>query len=233
MSDKYKYRHRFLTILRLMPRNATLYAGLGVGVVAFFCGVWVVPQYAIGIGANAFFIVFCALSWLKTPLLTADYLKKNARMEDTPALGIILIVAFVVSASIISLTLALFSGTKPDPFQVISGVTSVLTGWFTVQTLGALHYAYEYYQAPDEQGGGDSEVEGGLDFPGDEPPNGVAFMYFSFTIGTSVATSDTRLQSNTMRRRVMVHLVFSHLYNTFLLAFAVNVLMSLGGGGGG
>jgi uncharacterized membrane protein len=57
----------------------------------------------------------------------------------------------------------------------------------------------------------------------------VAFLYFSFTVGTSVATSDTKVSSNAMRRRVMVHAVFSHFYNTILLAAAVNVLLSLGG----
>ncbi|RYD39118.1 MAG: DUF1345 domain-containing protein, partial [Verrucomicrobiaceae bacterium] len=39
---------------------------------------------------------------------------------------------------------------------------------------------------------------GGLDFPGDEAPDGTAFLYFSFTVGTSVATSDTKVSSNAM-----------------------------------
>ena len=73
-------------------------------------------------------------------------------------------------------------------------------------------------------------VEGGFDFPGEDAPDGAAFMYVSYTIGTSVATSDTRCTTNAMRRRVMVHLVFSHLYNTIILAAAVNVMLTLGGG---
>jgi len=71
----------------------------------------------------------------------------------------------------------------------------------------------------------------GLGFPGDEEPDGFAFFYFSFAVGSSVATSDTKVTSNTMRRRVGVHSVLSHLYNTIILASAVNVVMALGGGG--
>lgn len=217
---------------QVMPRHATLYIGLALGIVALAVALWLAPQYAISIGANGLFVGFLASTSLKLPHLTAAYLNEHAREEDTPAFGIVLIVLLVVVASVISLILALASGGEPDPIQVASGVASVLLGWFTVQVLGALHYAYEYYQAPDEDDT-DDEVAGGLDFPGDEAPNGVAFMYYSFTVGTSVATSDTKVTSNSMRRRVLLHLVFSHFYNTILLAAAVNVLLSLGSGGGG
>ncbi len=219
------------TLDRLMPRHAQSYIGLGLGIAAFAATVWFAPTYAVGVGANVLFVTFLAITFLKLPRLTADYLREHAREEDTPAPGIFVIVVIVVAASVVSLAMALGTGQQPDPLEVILGVASVILGWFTVQALGALHYAYEYYQAPDEKDS-DADVDGGLDFPGDEEPDGVAFMYFSYTVGTSVATSDTKVTTNEMRRRVMFHLVFSHLYNTILLASAVNVIMSLGGGGG-
>lgn len=218
---------------RIMPRHAQTYAGLVAGLVILGLSLWLVPQYAVGLGSNALFVVFLALTYLKLPHLSADYLKDHARDEDTPAAGIFAIVAIVVLASIVSLALALSGGSKPDPVEVALGVASVILGWFTVQALGALHYAYEYYQAPDEDKKADSETAGGLNFPGDERPDGVAFMYFSYTVGTSVATSDVKITTNSMRRRVSLHLIFSHLYNTLLLASAVNVMLSLGSGGGG
>ena len=218
---------------RIMPRHAQSYAGLIAGSAVLALSLWLAPKYAIGFSSNALFAVFLALTFLKVPMLTADYLHENARAEDTPAAGIFAIVSLVVLASVVSLTLALASSGKPDPIAVTLGVASVVLGWFTVQTLGALHYAYEYYQAPEEGHDEKQENAGGLQFPGDEKPDGVAFMYFSYTVGTSVATSDVKISSNTMRRRVVVHLVFSHLYNTLLLASAVNVMLSLGGGGGG
>lgn len=223
-------RSRHPALARLQPRHATLYVGLGLGLACFLAALWLSPPLAFGIGAIGVFVGFLGATALKLPHLTADYLRKHARDEDTPAVGIIGIVLLVVMASVVSLILALNSGGEPDPLEVALGVTSVLLGWFTVQAMGALHYAYEFYQAPEE--GSDREVEGGFDFPGDEDPDGVAFMYYSFTIGTSVATSDTKVTTNRMRQQVLLHLVFSHLFNTIILAAVVNVLLSLGGGGG-
>jgi uncharacterized membrane protein len=210
-----------------MPRHRAFYVGLALGAVVFWLSLWMLPKYAVSLGANALFVGFLALTFIRLPHLTADYLREHAREEDTPAVGIILIVVVVVAASVVSLFLAVNSE-KPDAGEVVASVASVLLGWFTVQALGALHYAYEFYQAP-EQGNEKDGVEGGLDFPGEEEPDGSAFMYFSYTIGTSVATSDTKVTSNAMRRRVIFHIVFSHLYNTIILAAAVSVLTGLGG----
>ena len=217
---------------RLMPRHAPFWAGLVLGLVALVVSILTVPEYAVTLAPIGLFVGILAVSYVKLPWLTADYLREHARDEDTPALGIFFVVLVVVVTSVVSLFMALSEPQGPDPWLVAASVTSVLLGWFTVQALGAFHYAYEYYQAPDP-GGEDQDVEGGLEFPGDEDPDGTAFMYFSYTIGTSVATSDTKLTSNAMRRRVTVHLVFSHLFNTIILASAVNVILSLGGGGGG
>jgi uncharacterized membrane protein len=216
---------------RLMPRHAAFIVGLILGIVVFLVSLWLAPALSVSLGANGLFIGFLIVTFLKLPHLTADYLREHAREEDTPVLGIFLIVLLVVVASLVSLFLALSGGQSPDPLEVAVSVTSVILGWFTVQAMGALHYAYEYYQVEDAAEG--AEFEGGLDFQGEEDPDGYDFMYFSYTVGTSVATSDTKTESHKMRRMLTVHLVFSHLFNTIILAAAVNVLLSLGGGGGG
>ena len=216
---------------RFMPRHAPFYFGLVLGIVTLVLTIWLLPEYAIGLSSSALFVGFLLPTFVKLPHLSPEYLRKHASEEDTPAAGIFLIVAIVVAASLVSLFLALNSGSTPDPWLVAIGIASVLLGWFTVQAMGALHYAYEYYEAPDDAESGD--VEGGLDFQGDEDPDGFDFVYFSFTVGTSVATSDTKITTGRMRRLVTVHLVFSHLFNTLVLASAVNVMLSLGGGGGG
>lgn len=221
-------RHRPV-LDRIMPRHAPFYIGLIAGLAFFAVALWLVPKFAVAIGANALFVAYLALSFLKLPVLTADYLREHARDEDAPAGGIFLVVLVVIIASVVSLFVAL-SDEKPDTAEVALSVASVLLGWFTVQAVGAFHYAYEYYQQP-EVSEGERSIEGGLDFPGDEDPDGTAFMYFSYSVGTSVAASDTKITSNAMRRRLTYHLVFSHLYNTIILAAAVNVIMALGGGG--
>jgi len=226
MPEKVKGTLRAAAVGHVMPRHAPFYFGLVLGIAGLAISLLLVPKYAVSVGANCLFAGYLILTFLKLPHLTADYLHEHAREEDTPGTGILLIVLIVVAASVVSLFLALNQDGGTEPGEIIASIASVVLGWFTVQAMGALHYAYEYYQVPDRPGG--KKVEGGLDFPGDEEPDGIAFLYFSFTVGTSVATSDTKVSSNAMRRRVMVHLVFSHFYNTILLAAAVNVLLGAG-----
>jgi uncharacterized membrane protein len=227
MSKAKKGSIRSAAVDRVMPRHAPFYIGLLLGLVALLISIWLLPEYAVSLGANCLFATYLALTSAKVPRLTASYLKRHARDEDTPGYGIVLIVLIVVVASVVSLFHTLMNGGGGDIGGVVASLSSVILGWFTVQVMGALHYAYEYYQVSETAEGGGTI--GGLDFPGDEDPDCVAFLYFSFTVGTSVATSDTKVSSNAMRRRVMVHAVFSHFYNTILLAAAVNVLLSLGG----
>lgn len=226
MPEQAKRTLRELAVGHVMPRHAPFYFGLSLGVIGLLISLLIVPKYAVSFGANCLFAGYLVLSLLKLPYLTSDYLHQHAREEDTPGTGILFIVLIVIVASVVSLFLALNQDGGAEPGEIIASIASVILGWFTVQTMGALHYAYEYYQVPDTPGS--DTIEEGLDFPGDEAPDGIAFLYFSFTVGTSVATSDTKVSSNAMRRRVMVHLTFSHFYNTILLAAAVNVLLGAG-----
>lgn len=217
-------------LARIMPRHAHFYAGIALGLIALAVAFWLAPELAIPIGSNVFFVSYLGLSLLKLPALTADYLRDHARDEDAPAGGLFLVMIVVAIASLVSLFIAL-SDSQPDVFEVVLCVASVILGWFTIHAACAFHYAYEYYQMPEANDRGEKGIVGGLGFPGDEEPDGFAFFYFSFAVGSSVATSDTKVTSNTMRRRVGVHSVLSHLYNTIILASAVNVVMALGGGG--
>ena len=228
MPEQAKRSLHAAAIGQVMPRHAPFYFGLVFGIVGLVLALLVVPKYAVSLGANCLFAGYLVLAFLKLPHLTADYLHEHAREEDTPGTGILLVVLIVIAASVVSLFLALNQNGGAELGEIIASIASVILGWFTVQVMGALHYAYEYYQVPDRPGS--KKVEGGLDFPGEEAPDGIAFLYFSFTVGTSVATSDTKVSSNAMRRRVMVHLIFSHFYNTILLAAAVNVLLGAGQG---
>lgn len=228
MPEQAKRNLHAVAVGHVMPRHAPFYFGLVFGIVGLVLALLVVPKYAISLGANCLFAGYLIPAFLKLPHLTANYLHEHAREEDTPGTGILLVVLIVIAASVVSLFLALNQDGGAELGEIIASIASVILGWFTVQVMGALHYAYEYYQVPEQSRS--KKVEGGLDFPGDEAPDGIAFLYFSFTVGTSVATSDTKVSSNAMRRRVMVHLTFSHFYNTILLAAAVNVLLGAGQG---
>ena len=122
-------------------------------------------------------------------------------------------------ASLIAIAAEL-SGIKADQSgqQVfglaIAGVT-ILCSWFFVHTIYAIHYAHEYY--------GDEGERQGLAFPDKEQPDYWDFLYFSFNIGAAGQTSDVAIVSKRMRRLALAHTIMSFLFNTTILALAVNV----------
>ncbi|MEW9870702.1 DUF1345 domain-containing protein [Arthrobacter sp. HS15c] len=71
--------------------------------------------------------------------------------------------------------------------------------------------------------------EPGLTFPANPAPGFADFLYFSFTIGTSFATSDVTVNTSRMRWTVLVHSITSFFYNALVVAVAFQVLQQLAG----
>jgi uncharacterized membrane protein len=67
-----------------------------------------------------------------------------------------------------------------------------------------------------------------LIFPGpDREPDYWDFLYFSVTIGAAAATSDVEIADHHVRRLVLAHTILAFLFNTTVLALAINVGASL------
>ena len=214
----------------IAARHRPFYLACSIGLVAFLMSFWLLRASAVGVGGNAMFIAYLGMVFFKLKRLTPEFLAQHAREEDAPVGGIFLVAFAVVLICTVSLFLSLNGGGAPDMLEVALSVASVLLGWFTIHTMAALHYAYEYYEAPPEPPKkGDPDVTGGLVFPGEDEPDGSAFLYFSYVMGTAVATSDVKVTSNAMRRRVMIHGTFAFFFNTVIVAATVNVVLSLGG----
>jgi len=105
-----------------------------------------------------------------------------------------------------------------DAFFVLCAL-SVASAWVLTHTAYALHYAHLYYRD-------DDEGEGGLAFPGDARPAYEDFAYFAFTIGMCFQVSDVAVSSRQIRRAVLGHAVLSFVYNTAILATALNLLVN-------
>lgn len=67
---------------------------------------------------------------------------------------------------------------------------------------------------------------GGFDFPGDDEPELVDFVYFTTSVGTTFGTTDVTVTQSRVRRQVLVHAALSFLFNTLILAVAVTILTS-------
>ena len=65
-------------------------------------------------------------------------------------------------------------------------------------------------------------------FPGADAPCGADFVYFALVVATTAQTSDVEIESSAMRRIVTVQSLFSYLFNTVMIAAAVNIVVSSG-----
>jgi uncharacterized membrane protein len=70
-------------------------------------------------------------------------------------------------------------------------------------------------------------VDGGLEFPGQEPPDYWDFFYFSIVLGMTFQVSDVAISSRKLRRLATVHAFLSFVYNTVIVALTVNIAASL------
>lgn len=212
-----------------LPRHGAFYLGAGAGAVALVLCLVVLPKYAVAVGANVLFACYLGLTAWEFPCLTPAFLKQRAADADTPVGAIFGVTAMVVAVALLFLFLAVNEGNGPNPAEVAASAVSVVLGWFTVHTMAALHYAYEYYDEPDVSDK-HGAVEGGLEFPGsDREPEGSDFLYFSYVVGMTAQVSDVVVTSVGMRRLVTMHGVFSFFFNTVILAATVNVAVTLAG----
>lgn len=212
-----------LAAMRL-PRHGSFYIGLAGGAVAFLATLLFWPAFAAPIGAITTFVIYLGLVAVMLPVLTPAFLRARADRADTPTALIFATVVAIVGVCCVTLFMVL-NGREGGPVlgEMLLSVASVLLGWFTIHTMAALHYAYEYYESADA-----GAPAGGLDFPEGDGPDGLAFLYFAYVIGTAFAVSDIRVTSSKMRRIVLVHSTFAYFFNTLIVAATVNVAVAVG-----
>jgi len=215
---------------KLLHRHMPFYLAVAAAIAAYLLALWLVPNIPWAIAANAFFLVYLALTLAGLQGLTAAYLKKNAAHADVPVWLIFLITLGAVAVSIVSLFMTINAKDAPTSFDFVLALLAVPLGWLTIHMMTAIHYAHEYWQ-PDDKAGeskGARKAQRGLEFPGSPEPRGIDFVYFAYVIGMTSQTSDTAVTTSGMRNRVLIHSIVSFFFNTVLVAAAVNVAVALG-----
>ncbi|HWI25530.1 MAG TPA: DUF1345 domain-containing protein [Stellaceae bacterium] len=173
-------------------------------------------------------VLFLALVALVVAGAKPEQLRRRARELD-PRRWVI--TTLIIAAATVSLFALGFTLQKvPNETEValltrlvLAGLT-VAASWTLVHTTFALHYAHHYYG--DGPAPGPQDDRGGLAFPGDEMPDYWDFLYFSFVVGMTCQVSDVQVTSRPMRRLTLLHGILSFLFNTVILALAVNLLAS-------
>lgn len=96
------------------------------------------------------------------------------------------------------------------------GVVTVLLAWAILHLSYAERYAQLYLNADEKP----------LSFPEMSAPTLLEFVYFSFTVGTTFATSDVEVRTTRMRGIVLCHGLLAFVYNTAIISMVVGLLTS-------
>lgn len=120
-----------------------------------------------------------------------------------------------------------FSGLKDLPsvergLRVALVGSTLLLSWLLAHVVFVFRYAHEWYDR-DEQG----RLKGGLQFPSDDQPDYLDFLYFAVVIGMTFQVSDVQVTSRRLRRLALLHGLLSFLFNTVIVALTVNIAAGL------
>ena len=171
-------------------------------------------------------LTFLLTTWWVVADCPPEEMRETVLANDQGRVGILLLVLLAVCASLAEIFLLMQNAKDqgPPPAQVVLAVFTVVCSWFATHTMFALHYAHRFYR--DDPRTPEADATGGLDFPGDEPPDYWDFLYFAFVIGMTSQVSDVQVTSRPMRRLVFWHGILSFIFYTVILALSINIVAS-------
>jgi uncharacterized membrane protein len=176
---------------------------------------------------NAFTVTGIVLAWSRIVLADAKEAVTNAKLQDTSRSIIFGIVLLGACGSLFAVAYLLGTAKNAPGTRLVQHVglaaLTVIFSWFFIHTIFAMHYAHAFYRQVDEGG----ERGDGLNFPDCDEPDFLDFAYFSFVIGMTFQVSDVSITSNRIRRLSLVHALLSFLFNTIILALAINLASGL------
>lgn len=207
--------------LRLTQR-ARLTTGAAIGIVGGGVIALLAPwQLAVLVGWDLAAIVIAGTVWMFLPRLDSVGTRAAAMREDLSSGTDDLIIVAASMISLVGVVLTLVAATKItgalNAVMTIVAVLTVAISWVTVHTLFTLRYARLYYIDP----------EGGVDFPGNDQPDYLDFVYLSFTVGMTFQVSDTDISSRPIRRSITRHALLGYVFGTVIIGVTINVVGGL------
>jgi uncharacterized membrane protein len=214
----------------LSPIRATVRLMLSVGV-ALLTAAWIQPPHGAWwlralAGWDAGSLTLATLAWIIISKTDARGTRRRAS-EDDPGHKVVFLIA--VASSMVSLlaagiVLRSVKGMQPRDAALwtVVALAAIVLSWVLTHTSYTFRYANLYYR--DARKNSSSSC---VQFPGTADPADIDFAYFAFTVGMCFQTSDVAVMTTEMRREVLVHAVLSFVYNTAIVALALNLVISL------
>ena len=216
-------------LLSSLEAHQRLLFSLGVALAAFFAQpAWLHVQTRLVIAWDIGTICFLVLAWAIISTASPAQTNQRATKQDQSGAAILTLVLIADTVSLGAVGLNTHGVPKVDMVaHLILSIVAIICSWLLVHTMFTLHYAHRYYRAGLLNVSADPDEAGGLDFPGEEPPDYLDFAYFSFVIGMTSQVSDVQITSPSMRRLALIHGILSFAFNTVILALSVNILAGL------
>lgn len=213
-------------LIRHFRRHRWFYIALSIGFIAYMVLRGQPANLRIAAAGDSFYLAY--LIFIGTLELTCPEGRFRERVddEDDGLFLIVLITLATISFSLAAIFSLLNAGRRPDELLLLLSLASAPLGWLVLHTSASLHYAYFYYAGLASEPGATGE-SGDLSFPGTDRPGPWDFLYYSFVVGMTAQVSDVQVTSTRMRRLTMGHGVVSFIFNTVLIAMAVNVIVAL------
>jgi len=213
-----------------MDANYRLYISLFIAAIVFFFSRSAMPTAVLVLLTwSSFAFAVIVMDWILILTCHPREVRKVAKIEDSSRT---VIFVFVIGAAMVSLIAILFllkSSAKLSQTQitwhVLLSMGSVFISWWLVHTIFTMRYAHLYYSVSESEP--KKDPIGGLDYPGNEDPDYLDFVYFSFVLGTTFQVSDVEISSRRIRRLALVHGLIAFAFNTAILALSINVVSGL------
>jgi len=176
------------------------------------------------IGWNAGVWSYLLMMFWLTVRAKAPDVRRIAEIEDENAGLVLLTVCIAALASLATITFELAGSRDLHATAKLLhyGFTAmtVIGSWLLIGVIFSVHYAKLYYTWDGK--------EPALRFAeGLTTPNYWDFLYFSFTIGVAVQTSDVGVATRQMRKIVLAQSLIGFVFNTAILGFSVNIAAGL------
>lgn len=183
------------------------------------------PALRLTLAGDTFFASYLLAAGVQLSRATPSSMRRRASYEDEGMTVIFLMTVAAVAVSELAIFDLIHNTELGVRLRLGLAVITVLLAWLTMHTIAAVHYAHIYY-APARDPHDEDGDAGGLLFPGTPVPDFSDFLYYAFVVGMTAQVSDVQVNSRRMRRVTLGHSVLSFLFNTVLLALAVNVAAS-------
>jgi uncharacterized membrane protein len=159
-------------------------------------------------------------SWAILARSNATTTEQRASDEDPGGAAVFVIALLSSLFSLFAATLVLREArghAGGNPWLALA-LLSVVLSWLVTHTEYVFRYAHLYYRGV---------KNGGLAFPGTERPDDLDFAYYAFTLGMCFQVSDVQITAGNIRRATLIHALISFVFNTMILALALNVVSQL------